>query len=63
MPLPELATTEDFAACARSAMSAAIRELVSAYVFATKGGIADATCITIDELIETARKVRAGMED
>jgi hypothetical protein len=62
MPDTKLATPEDFHACARAAMSAAIRELVSAYTFATRCGIPDATCIHIDELIDSARGIRAGME-
>ena len=62
MPDPKLATPEDFRACARSAISAAIRELISAYTFATRGGMPNATCIHIDELMESARGIRAGME-
>jgi hypothetical protein len=50
MPNPKLAGPEDFRACARSAMSAAIRELVSAYTFATHGGMPDATCIHMEPM-------------
>jgi len=62
MPDTKLATPEDFHACARAAMSAAIRELISAYTFATRGGMPNATCIHIDELMESACGIRAGME-
>lgn len=62
MPEVKLAGADDYRACAKSTLSAAIRELLSAHTFATRAGMDDLIRIEIDHLLERARAMRSRME-
>lgn len=58
-----LATTEDYAATARRAMSSAIRELMSALTFAERANADEELLRELRSLLAFARKHRSEMED